>query len=359
MKFYNIIFILTALLGLSSCNSSSEEKTEIQNEYITVTAHIIGANDDSGYLTASGKVIATNSASLSTRMMGFVDKMYVQMGDTVRKDQLLLKLNNADLTAKQAQTNAGIAEAAASFKNAEKDYQRFQNLFAENSASQKELDDQRARFEMSKARLELARQMKNEVNSQFAYVNLRAPFNGVITNTFIDTGDMASPGVPLVSIESLGSYSVIVSVPENEIAAVTSGGKVQVLIKSINTKLTGIVTEISSSAKNTGGQYLVKVSLDKPDAKMLSGMYATVQFPIEKNTSVATILIPQEAIVYRGQLTGIYTMSQSDKALLRWVRLGRTLGDSVEVLSGIEVGEKYILAPEGKLYNGANITIKE
>jgi multidrug efflux pump subunit AcrA (membrane-fusion protein) len=70
------------------------------------------------------------------------------------------------------------------------------------------------------------------------------------------------------------------------------------------------------------------------------------------------VLIPSEAIINRGQLTGVYTVSQSNTALLRWLRLGRTYGDQVEVLSGLNADESYIFSAEGKLYNGVKISIQ-
>ncbi len=355
---YTSLFFL-GVLSLASCGNASEEKNIDNTPAVSVTVSSVAAENNSPFLTASGKIEAANSATLSTRMMGFVDKVHVNVGDKVAKGQLLVSINNSDLSAKQAQTSAGITEAQAAFNNAEKDYQRFQNLFAENSASQKELDDQRARFEMAKARLEGAKQMKNEVQSQFAYVNLRAPFSGVVTNKFIEAGDMANPGVPLISVEGPGNFEVTASVPESEISKIKSGSEVQVIVKSSDKTLAGTVTEVSTSAKNTGGQYLVKVVLDKTDADILSGMYATVQFPIEKKTDVTTVMVPKEALVKRGQLTGIYTVSQSNTALLRWLRLGRTFGDNVEVLSGLAADENYIIFSEGKLFNGAKVTIKQ
>ncbi len=359
MKLLYSTLILTAVLGLTSCGNSSEEKKIDSTPAVQVTVSSVAEENNTPFLTASGKIEAANSATLSTRMMGFVDKVHVTVGQKVTKGQLLVSINNSDLSAKSAQTSAGITEAQAAFNNAEKDYQRFQNLFADNSASQKELDDQRARYEMAKARLEGARQMKNEVQSQFAYVNLRAPFNGVVTSKSIEAGDMANPGVALISIEGPGNFEVTASVPESEISKIKSGTEVQVIVKSSDKNLPGTVTEVSTSAKNTGGQYLVKVVLDKTDASILSGMYATVQFPIEKKTDVTTVLVPEEALVKRGQLTGIYTVSQSNMAILRWLRLGRTFGDNVEVLSGLNADENYIISSEGKLFNGAKITIKQ
>lgn len=357
-KIYTLL-LFSAVLSFTACNNASEEKKIDSTPAVPVTVSSVAAENNTPFLTASGKIEAANSVTLSTRMMGFVDKVHVTVGQKVTKGQLLVSINNSDLSAKSAQTSAGITEAQAAFNNAEKDYQRFQNLFAENSASQKELDDQRARYEMAKARLEGAKQMKNEVQSQFAYVNLRAPFNGVVTSKNIEAGDMANPGVPLISVEGPGNFEVIASVPESEISKIKSGSEVQVIVKSSDKILPATVTEVSTSAKNTGGQYLVKVVLDKTDASILSGMYATVQFPIEKKTETTTVLVPQEALVKRGQLTGIYTVSESNTALLRWLRLGRTFGDNVEVLSGLAADENYIIAAEGKLFNGAKITIKQ
>ena len=360
MKFLYTSLLLVALLGLTGCSNSSKEKNSDNTSAIAVTVSSASTDNNIPFLTASGKVEAVNSASLSTRMMGFVNKVHVNVGQKVSKGQLLISINNSDLSAKKAQATAGVTEAQAAFSNAEKDYQRFKNLFAENSASQKELDDQHSRYEMAKARLEGARQMKNEVESQFAYVNLRAPFSGVITNRFIDEGDMANPGVPLISVEGPGSFEVTASLPEREISKIKSGTEVLVSITSIGVQLPGTITEVSSSAKNTGGQYLVKVVLDKTEADsgVLSGMYATVQFPIEKSDESSTLLVPQKAIVHRGELTGIYTVSQSNTSILRWLRLGRSFGDKVEVLSGLSADEKYIIDAESKIYNGSKITIK-
>ena len=207
----------------------------------------------------------------------------------------------------------------------------------------------------AKARLEAANQMRNEVNAQFAYSNITAPFAGVITSKTVREGDMANPGQHLISVEAPGDFEVMAMVPETEISQINVGVKVAVLVKSINQTLNGKVTEVSSSATNTGGQYLVKVALDKIKSHILSGMFVTVQFPVKKQSKTDMVLIPTEALVTKGQLSGIYTVSQSNTAILRWLRLGRTYGDQVEVLSGLTAEEGYIVSAEGKLYNGAKI----
>lgn len=348
------IFAIT----ISSCGSDDKKTVADNSPAVAVEVSTVFEGNSSPFLSASGKIEAVNSANISTRMMGYVDKIYVQVGDKVNKGQQLISINNADISAKLAQVNAGITEATAAFNNAEKDYNRYTALFNENSASQKELDDITANYNMAKARLEGAKQMKNEVNAQFSYSNIRAPFNGVVTNKFIKVGDMANPGMPLVEVESPGNFQVLAMVPESEILEIKSGSEVEVLIKTLDETFKGTVAEVSTSAKNTGGQYMVKVMLDESNSKLLSGMYATVQFPTAKKANTNRVLIPLEAIVQNGQLSGVYTVSESNTALLRWLRLGRTYGDSVEVLSGLSAEEQYIISAEAKLFNGARISIQ-
>ena len=273
----------------------------------------------------------------------------------------MVSINNSDLLAKKAQVDASILQATAGYNNAKKDYDRFVALFKQQSASQKELDDMTARYEMAKAGLEGARQMRNEVMAQFNYSNITAPFSGVVTNTFVKEGDMANPGMPLISVEGASKLQVTAMVSEGDITSIKKGMPVTVLVKSSNEKLTGKVNEVSVSAKNTGGQYLVKINLDKTDSAVLSGMFVNVQFPVENKSTTTLntmVLVPESALVRQGQLTGIYTVGNENVALLRWLRTGKTFGDKVEVLSGLSADENYIISAEGKLFNGAKVSIQ-
>ncbi|MFK5880002.1 MAG: efflux RND transporter periplasmic adaptor subunit [Flavobacteriaceae bacterium] len=353
-----ITIIALAILTISC--GSDEKKTTSENNSSAVSIKIssINADNNNPFFTVSGKIEAVESVTLSTRTSGYVDNIYVKVGDKVRKGDLLISINNADLKAKRAQVNAGIIETKAAYNNAEKDYNRYKNLFDKNSASQKELDDMTANFEMAKARLEAANEMMNEINAQFKYVDIKAPFSGVVTTKFIETGDLANPGVPLISVESPEKFEVTIMVAESEISQVKKETTVEVLVKSINKTLTGVVSEVSTSANNTGGQYLVKITLNKTDAAILSGMYTNVKFPSNKKIATNKVLIPLNVIVKNGQLRGVYTVSQNNTAILRWLRLGKTFGNEIEVLSGLNADEQYIVSAEGKLYNGVKVAIK-
>jgi hypothetical protein len=135
---------------------------------------------------------------------------------------------------------------------------------------------------------------------------------------------------------------------------------VSVTIKSTGKTISGSISEISPSAQFSGGQYSIKVSLPENEKTgVYSGMYVTITIHgIGTDTTNNNVLVPSSAIVNKDQLTGLYTITENQKALLRWVRLGKVLGDQVEVLSGLRSDEKFILESEGKLYNGAAVAIK-
>jgi len=360
MKKIHTSLLALSLLVLVSCGKDAKE-IPTDTRAIPVKVSGITADTANSFVTASGKIEAENSANVSTRMMGYVTKVHVKVGQKVGAGQLLVSINNADLQAKKAQVDASILQATAAFNNAKKDFERFTALFSQQSASQKELDDMTSRYEMAKAGLEGAKQMRNEVLAQFSYSNITAPFTGEVTNTFVKEGDMANPGMPLVSVEGASHLQVTAMVSESDITSIKSGMTAKVLVKSTNESLTGIVSEVSLSAKNTGGQYLVKINLGKTDAKVLSGMFVNVQFPLAnktKTTSTDTVLVPETALVHQGQLTGIYTIGTGNVAILRWLRIGKTFGNQVEVLSGLAASESYVLSADGKLYNGAKVSIQ-
>ena len=355
-KIYVTLIFLT-LFTFFSCKEDVVVK-EDSTPAISVKTDRVSKGDTNSFLTSSGKIEAGNSASLSTRIMGYVDKIHVKVGDKIKKGQLLVNINSADLIAKRAQVNSGILEANVAYQNAKNDFNRFTALFNDSSASQKELDDITAHFNMSKARLESAKQMNNEINAQFSYTHIKAPFGGIVTNKLVNKGDMANPGAPLLEIESPGNFQVVTMVSEANISQIKVGLEVHVEVKSLRKTLKGKVVEVSTSSKNTGGQYLVKIALGSTEVKVLSGMFATVQFPNLSQDKSDVVLIPIDAIVTRGQLSGVYTVSQSNTAMLRWLRLGKTFGDKVEVLSGLSANEEYIISASIKLSNGSKITIQ-
>jgi len=271
---------------------------------------------------------------------------------------LLVTISNGDILAKRAQAQAMITEAETALKDAKKDYERYEELYKQKSASAKEFENVTLHYNSVKAKVEAAHQMKNEADAMLIYTNLTAPFSGVVTQRNLDEGSTANPGMPILMVEQAGSYEVRASVSDADIANIKTGMGAELEVKSTGNKYSGRIVEVSTSSQYSGGQYLIKISLPSQQ-ELFSGMYVNVSIPIANaKTNKNNILIPASALIYKDQLVGIYTISESNKALLHWLKIGKSTGDKVEVLSGLNANEKFIIQSEGKLYNGASVSVK-
>jgi RND family efflux transporter MFP subunit len=356
------LFTSIGLLILSACSSNEKKDTQVGADtaiLVTVSQPLANAKQA---LTVSGQVEASQTANISTRMMGYITKINVKVGDRVSKGQLLATISNDDIVAKRAHADAMITEADAGFKNAQKDYDRFTVLYKQQSASAKELDNITLQYQSTKSGLEAAKQQRNEVSALLSYTNLTAPFAGTVTRKMMDAGSMANPGMPLLTIEQSGSYQVSASVPESEISLIKENAPVTINIDAIHKVINGKIAQISQSSQNSGGQYMIKIHIpDNEKQGLFGGMYANVTIPVTqaiKTNAGNQVMVPVSAIEYKDQLTGLYTIGNNHTALLRWVRLGRIQGSQVEVLSGLAANEQFIVSAEGRLYNGVAVKIK-
>lgn len=357
-----IVFAGIAIFSITACSSSSSKITKHEKDTAILVQISKPFSSERKVLNLSGQIEAGQSSTISTRVMGYITKLDVKTGDQVKQGQLLVSISNDDILAKRAQANAMIAEAQASFSNAQKDYQRFENLYKQESASAKEFDNVTQQYTAAKSRLEAARQMRNEVSASLKYTAIRAPFSGIVTQKLADVGSIANPGMTILTIEKSGSYQVSASVPENMINQIKHGEPASVFIKALDKTITGKISEVSQSSQFTGGQYIIKVQLPESEKQGLyAGMYADVSVAIDSGKSVKSagnmVMVPLSAIDSKGQLNGIYTVGSNNKALLRWLRLGKTIGDQVEVLSGLSADEQFISSAKGPLHNGASIKI--
>lgn len=351
------IFIAFAALAIiiSSCGKK-EEKHKVAPQ-VKVAANIATATLKE-YPVAhsfSGKLEADKQSNLSTRIMGQISKVYVKTGQKVSKDQLLIQIRNQDILAKKAQVEASKIEVTSAYESAEKDMKRYEALHKSNSASDKEMEDMRTRYKMTKAQLDAVEQMEKEVDENMRYASIRAPYSGVVTSRFVEEGDLANPGMPLLSMESKSQWKVIARIPESDIANINLNDNVKVHFKAAKKDFDGQIIEINPSTSNTGNQYEAKVLVTISEgctAKLYSGMYADVLF---EHGTQELILVPQKSLVHRGQLTGLYAVSQSGNALLRWVKTGKIFGDNIEILSGLSDGESYVESSDNKLFDGALI----
>lgn len=355
----NAFLGIVGISTLYSC-SSSDKLEDKDKTIVKVEAYSPAQSTNEGFYL-SGEVTAKQTANISTRMMGYVTKIYVKPGDKVASGQLLVSISSDDILAKKAQIQAMITEAEAAAKNAQRDYERFKTLRNQNSVSDKELENVALQNTSMNARVQMARQQMNEVNAMLSYTNIRAPFSGVVTQKMVDEGSIANPGMPILTIEQNGELQVIASIPENYIQYVKVGDVAKIELKSLGLTIDGKVSELSPSAFRTGGQYSMKLAIDTKDKENIRpGMYVNILIPNKTSENITSkIMLDKSSIVYRDQLTGVYVIDDQSQANLRWIRLGKTIGNQVEVLSGLSQNDKIVSKAEGKLYNGVKVSVNK
>lgn len=304
-------------------------------------------------LTATGALEAESTVTVSTRMMGWVKKLHAVEGRRVRKGDPLVTIDDTDLRARQAQAEAGIAEAEAVLANAQTTLARFENLYADKSVSKQQLDDVRTGRDRAAAGVDMAKAGLREVKVHLSYLDIAAPADGVVARTMVEPGDMANPGMPLVILQDAGRMKVVAQVGEKDVSSVQAGDSVTVDVTSLPGAVYAAVLERVVPAANPGSRtYDIEALIDNADGRLRSGMFARVKLPVDVRRAV---LVPQEAVVRRGQLTGVWVVAQDRTVRLRWVRLGGRQGASYEVLAGLDGGETIVLSHELPLAEGDKV----
>ena len=176
----------------------------------------------------------------------------------------------------------------------------------------------------------------------------------MVTGKTVDKGDLAKPGTPLLSLETTRGFCVDVVLPETYIDYVEPRQKVSVIVPALRTgPLDGNVCTIVPSADPRSRSFIVKITLPIEQA-VRSGLFARAQIPMGHSEK---LVIAQKGVVTRGQLTGLYLVDSESIAHFRLIRLGKTFGDSVEVLSGLKEGDRYVAEPTPKLQDGARVEV--
>jgi RND family efflux transporter MFP subunit len=289
---------------------------------------------------ASGPALPVAEATLSTKLMGAVTAVLVTEGTRVAAGAPLVRLDAADLDAKSRQASAGIAAAEAAHREALAQATRIRALYADSAAPRAQLDAVEAGLARATAGLEAARAGSSELNAVRAYGVLRAPFAGVVTHRFVDAGDFAAPGAPLVTVQDASRLRISAAVPAAMARRVKAGMTLDARIEGEAVK--AVVEGVVPSAAT---MYTINAIVANRSGALPAGGSATLAVP--GGNAERTLLVPLSAIVREGDLTGVRVVRDGHSEL-RWVRLGDTVGDRVVVRTGLQAGERVALAGAGR-----------
>lgn len=360
---------LSVLAGGLGCTADNRNVPPPQETVRNVSVLVAKRATVPDYLEAVGTVQAAQTSQLASQIMGTITGISVHEGDRVRRGQTLVVIDEAQQKAGLDRARAGaaaseqdIAAAEAELAMASATLKRYQSLYDKKSVSPQEFEEVKTRFASAQARRDAALAGREQASAglaqartYFDYTRLRAPFDGVVTAKLADVGTMASPGTPVLVIEDPRRFRLDATVDETSIGAVRIGQPVVVVIDVLNAKeLQGKVIQIVPAADPGSRTFLVKIELPAlPELR--SGMFGRARFPHGERE---TIQIPQTAVLDRGQLQGVYVIGPGEVANLRYITLGRSTGDTLEVLSGLENGERIVAQPGDRELAGRKIEVR-
>jgi len=328
-------------VGLSACSKHTPPTAQRPGlPTVSVRVQQVSQASHEAFEQAVGTVQARLRSVVEAKVSGRVENMPVATGQIVKAGDLLVQLDAREIQARLDQTSAVRDQAEA-------DLQRFSALLQQEAVT-------RAEYDAVQARQRVARASVTEAETQLAHTRVLAPFDGVVTRTHVDVGDLAAPGRPLVEIEDPAHLRLEANIPEALIGRIRPGNNLAVRIDSISRDLEGAVAEVAPNADPNSRTFLVKIDLPAhPDLR--AGQFGRVAISVGQ---FASLRVPASAIVNRGQLEIVF-VARDGKAQLRLVKTGKLLGDEVEILSGIDPDESVIIDNLTRLMDGQPVQIKE
>lgn len=365
----NLGFASFAFLFLVSCQTKTSEPTISTNQDIIEVQLAKPGTDTIGRTTdlvVNGKLESYKSSNISSRIMGNVTKLLVREGQAVKQGQLLLQIQSSDLLTQKAKLEESMIEAQVNLILAQKNYSRFKTLHEQASATDFELEQSQLNLEAAKSRVGQLNQSIAQIRISIAESQVKSPFDGTVTAIYAEIGTLANPGMPLLVIETSHSLVLKALVPESEIQHIDKTQEVVIQLQHNGDVCTGRIQQINPSSQMSGSQFEVEINPDAVKVKSFgwkAGMFATAKIKRQKITDNKEInqnelTIPKQALIEKGQLYGVFTVSDDQIAILRWVRVGKDYGDRIEIISGLHKNESFITEADSRLYNGARVQVK-
>jgi RND family efflux transporter MFP subunit len=317
------------------------------------------------YVESVGTVRALQTSQLSAQIVGTVVAIHAQEGQRVRKGDVLIVLDDAQQRAALQRASAAVNAAQQDIAAADADYAlanstlgRYRDLYEKKSVSPHEMDEVQARAKSAGARrdqaqagIAQARALEQQARAGLSYTRIRAPFDGVVTAKQVDVGTLASPGLPLLTIEDTHRFRLEASVDEDDIRLIKMGATAPVAVDALGAELQGKIVQIVPAADPASRSFVVKLELPS-EPRLHSGFFGRARFARGQRDAV---VVPRTAVLDRGQLQGVYVVGADGQITLRFVTVGKPVGEMIELLSGVTAGERLVSAHGGRDLAGKKV----
>jgi len=336
-----LLVIVMAMLTAAACGPGSEPRRDPgDTPPRPVQLAVVEPSTGGSVETIMGSVVARNRADIQAKVQARIEKIPVVMGSYVKKGEPLAELDTREFRARVQQVRALYEQTSAELG-------RYDSMLAQRMISQQDYDAARARATVAEAGL-------HEAEAMLSYGRIEAPFSGRVTQKLVDIGDLAVPGRPLFTLEEDAAPRFVVSLPESRGGQLAVGDAVRVEIPSIDTVLSGRVEELSPSAEQESRTFRARIILDSY-ARVRPGQFGRLLLSVGSEES---LLIPDRALVRRGQLELVYVAMPDSSARLRLVRTGRRFQNKYEILAGLSDGEKVVISDPATLSDGDRIEVR-
>lgn len=296
-----------------------------------------------------GTVEAVRQAVLAAQVPGAVVQLDVKVGDRVRAGQLLLRIDARAANQSASAADAQVAAARASLQVAAQEVARKRQLFQKNYISQAALEQAEATYRAAQAQVNAQTAQAGAARTQSGFYAVQAPFDGVVSAVSVERGDMAMPGRALLTVYDPAALRVSAAVPGTLVARGAPAVRVELAGQSAVTP-TRVQVLPTVDAQSLTQQ--VRADLPSGLAGVVPGQFARLWLAGADAAAAgapARLYVPQSAVLRRAEVTAVYVLDPQGKALLRQVRLGPVSGDQVEVLAGLDAGERVVATPQQAL----------
>lgn len=307
---------------------------------LPVPTLVARSGDAGGALVLDGAVQAVRQSTLAAQVTGNVTVLAVKAGDRVKSGQLIARIDDRDAQAGLLRAQAAVAEAQAQWRNAELNTKRNHELRVQGFISQAALDVADTQAQAAQAGLKQAQAAQAQAALAHGFTTLAAPFDAVVLATLVDTGDLATPGRPVVTLYAPGAMRAVVQVPSSRAVLAREARQVQVTLpdgRSVEPTTRTVVPSADPVSQT------VEWRLDLPAhalTSLLPGQTVQVRFVAAGGVAAASLSVPSSAVLRRGELTAVYVV-QGDRFVLRAVRAGIDRGPAgIEIHAGLKAGER-------------------
>jgi RND family efflux transporter MFP subunit len=375
------VSLLVVTTTAAACGGAAEQATTATDAApLAVALDTVAMTTMPDTFESGGALVARQTAVISSRVLAPVLRVAVQPGDRVKRGQMLVQLDGADIVSRAAGASSTLAGARASVRAAESQrvaaesavtlaratHERIARLHKERSATAQELDQAVAALRGAEAQLATAVAQVEaasrsvdaaDAGSRVAaitesWTTLTAPFDGLVVSRQVDPGTTAAPGQPLLTIEGATGLQMEVRVDASRAAGLAVGQPAEIRVE------TGAITDwtaarITEIARVDPLSHSFTVTLDAPaTAGWRSGYFGRARF---SGPSSQRLTVAEAAIVTRGQLTFVYLMDAEGRARLRVVSTGATRDGRVEILAGVSADDRVVINPPAALADGQKV----